>query len=301
MTKAERGFTLVELMVALAIVLVLASVATGSYVYYVMRSQLAQVLVDYGHIREVVALETRVNDKRNLQLGSVAGQVPPALRGVLSEASFSNPDTHTRLQLIKAPQGTFASFPNAEVYALVASSAAEGGAAYLRVLRHLLPHADGDKLWLSSEELCFPLDTGAGGAGPVKPPDPPASEPGTGPGDWGHVETDRNGSTWTARATICLFDVNGNPLVGVNMEVEVRATVTAVNADGTPGASWERVDRLKLVNGCATYEVSGLAWGSAGQYRNPQIQFGVVNFWSYDGPPAVPWDGNKPTLTITQP
>jgi hypothetical protein len=75
-------------------------------------------------------------------------------------------------QLIRAPAGTFASFPKDDTYALVASVNNLPGVVRLRVLRSILPHGDGDKIWVqsaadaSSAQLIYPINLGgAGGSG----------------------------------------------------------------------------------------------------------------------------------------
>ncbi|HTY48395.1 MAG TPA: prepilin-type N-terminal cleavage/methylation domain-containing protein [Steroidobacteraceae bacterium] len=158
-----RGFTLLELMMVVAIVAILGSLAVSSYRLYIMRSQAAQTLTDYGHIRTVVAVETQADGANNLQEDSVAGAVPPKLQGQLDNREFNGLDGQ-QLQLVVAPAGTFASFPDQDVYALVDTAPGVLGELRLRVLRQALPHAAGDKIWVSPNELIWPLDPGAGGA-----------------------------------------------------------------------------------------------------------------------------------------
>ena len=165
-----RGFTLLELMMVVAIIALLGALAVSSYRLNILKGQAAQTLTDYGHIRTIVAVETQADGESNLQENSIPGAVPPKLQGQLDTREFNGPDGQ-QLQLVVAPAGTFASYPNQDVYALIDTVAGIAGELRLRVLRSELPHAEGDKLWISSSQLMFPLDPGSGtSATPVGPP-----------------------------------------------------------------------------------------------------------------------------------
>jgi len=160
----HQGFTLIELMVVIAIIGILSALALGSYLTYIIRSQVAQTLSSYDHIRTVVNIETQADGRSDLQLGSIPGEAPPALATSLDRVDF-NQAYSTTLQLVKAPAGTFAGFPTEDAYALIATTHNETtGQYFLRGLRAVLPHSEGDKLWLSNYMLYFPLDPGFGSA-----------------------------------------------------------------------------------------------------------------------------------------
>lgn len=159
-----------------AIVGILATLAVGTYQLYVIRGQLAQTLTDYDHIRSVVGIESRIGSRFDLQQGSVSGEVPPALGSLLERREFNQRDGMT-LQLVRAPGGTFEGFPD-DTYALIASAPSDAGMRRLRLLRAVLPHSEGDKLWLSASALYFPLDLAPGGDGGGTPATPGGGAPG---------------------------------------------------------------------------------------------------------------------------
>lgn len=162
------GFTLIELMMVIAIIGILASLAVTAYRLYVLKAEATQVLVDYGHIRTVIAVKTYADAETNLELDSTPGAVPPALKGSLDTREFNGPDGMV-FQLIRAPAGTFASYPNTDTYALVATGNNAAAVLRLRVIRAVLPQGDGDKVWIQSSadapsaQLIYPIDIGAVG------------------------------------------------------------------------------------------------------------------------------------------
>lgn len=314
--KNSRGFTLVELMMVIAIISILAAVALAVYFSYIVRGHAAQTLSSYDHIRTVVHVETQADGRTDLQLDSVPGEAPPALEGMLGSTDFNQP-YGTMLQLVKAPAGTFASFPNTDTYALIASADDRPGEYFLRELRAVLPHAEGDKLWLTSDMLYFPLDTGTGtasgaaaspgetGAGssetsPASPetPSPPAP-PASG---WSTPETTNKGSTWDAQANVCLSGTDGNLLSSdLNAQVRVRIVQEVRTWDGqTTERSWET--QVPIVNGCATVSQTGSPYATQGNEGVTGLRFeiiGVNYYWPTD--PPVKWDGNTPSLHISAP
>lgn len=309
------GFVIIELLMVMGIVGVLSTIAVASYNLYVMRGQLAQTLVDYGHIRSIVNVESYDSDNSNLQLGSVPGEVPPALKNLLSQREFNQMDG-IKLQLVKAPAGTFASFPNKETYALIASAGDAAGARRLRLLRNELPHNEGDKLWLSEQELYFPLNLGEGNSPggtvspaplPVVPPsipvpsNPPPTPPSTPETGWDNPESSASGNTWTAGARICVTGTDGQKLTGVNAQVQLRVVqeVRTWNGQSTE-RSW--VTQVALTDGCATFEQSGAPIPASGQEGVSAFRFEVLDviyYWPTN--PAIKWDGVKPVIRIESP
>jgi type IV pilus assembly protein PilA len=71
MKKAQAGFTLIELMIVVAIIGILAAVAIPQYQNYVARAQVARVMSETSSIRTVV--ETCILDGKTA-LGTAAGQ-----------------------------------------------------------------------------------------------------------------------------------------------------------------------------------------------------------------------------------
>ncbi|KXS31909.1 MAG: putative Tfp pilus assembly protein, major pilin PilA [Candidatus Gallionella acididurans] len=61
--KKQKGFTLIELMVTVAVVSILASIALPAYNSYVLRSKLAEAYANLGNFR--VQMEQFYQDNRN--------------------------------------------------------------------------------------------------------------------------------------------------------------------------------------------------------------------------------------------
>lgn len=310
---AHRGFTLIELMMVIAIIGILTALALGSYFTYVIRSQTAQTLSSYYNIRIVVNIETQASGRVDLQLNSIPGEVPPALATLLDRVDFNQAHS-TTLQLVRAPAGTFAGFPTEDVYALIATTHNETmGQYFLRVLRMVLPHSEGDKLWLSKNVLYFPLDLGSGGTSiapglpepitPTVPPIPP-TPPSTGdntPG-WNDTQTENNGSTWDAQSRVCLAGSDGKLLSSdLNAQVQVRIVQEVRTWDGkTTERSWQT--QVPIVNGCATISQTDSPIAGSGTEGVSGLRFEIVDikyYWPTD--PAIKWDGKTPPLHITAP
>lgn len=168
-TQARRrslGFTLIELAIVVAIVAILASLGVATYRVYVLKAETAQTLVYYDHIRTVIAIRTDADAETSLERDSVPGAVPPALTGSLDTQEFNGLDGLT-FQLIRAPAGTFSSFPANDTYALIATASNTAAVLRLRVLRAMLPFGDGDKVWIQSSsvasaaQLIYPIYGGS--------------------------------------------------------------------------------------------------------------------------------------------
>lgn len=74
-TRAQRGFTLIELMIVVAIVAILAGVAMPSYFDYVRRGQLPEAQAALSDFR--VKMEQYYQDNRNYGTGNCADVGPP--------------------------------------------------------------------------------------------------------------------------------------------------------------------------------------------------------------------------------
>jgi prepilin-type N-terminal cleavage/methylation domain-containing protein len=172
----RQGFTLVEFAIAAAIVAVLAATAIRGYQQAVMRAQLAQQLVDVGHIRTVVTLESRSG--RDLAEGSTPGQAPTGMQGLLPDKEFQE-DEALRLQLVHLPVGTVPSMPLDGSYGLIADTTAEPERLWL--LQREIEKAGFSTVWLSDRSFAFPIadyvvETTAAVA-TTPPPPTPATPP----------------------------------------------------------------------------------------------------------------------------
>lgn len=94
--KAQKGFTLIELMIVVAIIGILAAIAIPQYQNYVARSQVARVMSEAGSLR--TAIEDCVLNGRT-EIGSAAGQCDPGATGSNLLTGASQTD-------VAAPAGT---------------------------------------------------------------------------------------------------------------------------------------------------------------------------------------------------
>jgi type IV pilus assembly protein PilA len=78
MNKGQQGFTLIELMIVVAIIGILAAVAIPQYQNYIAKSQVTRVMQESGAIK--TAVEACINDGR-LTLGDGAGECDPGATG----------------------------------------------------------------------------------------------------------------------------------------------------------------------------------------------------------------------------
>jgi len=76
--QMQQGFTLIELMIVVAIIGILAAVAIPQYQNYIARSQVTRVMQEAGAIK--TAVEACINDGR-LALGTAAGECDPGATG----------------------------------------------------------------------------------------------------------------------------------------------------------------------------------------------------------------------------
>lgn len=77
--KTQKGFTLVELMIVVAIVGILASIAVPAYSNYVLRGKLTEAMTELAAMR--VKLEQYYQDSRTYAGGCAAGTVAPLPSG----------------------------------------------------------------------------------------------------------------------------------------------------------------------------------------------------------------------------
>lgn len=76
--KAQKGFTLIELMIVVAIIGILAAIAIPQYQNYVARSQASRVMAESGALK--TAIEACILEGRTA-LGTGAGQCDPGATG----------------------------------------------------------------------------------------------------------------------------------------------------------------------------------------------------------------------------
>ena len=74
----QKGFTLIELMIVVAIIAILAAIAIPQYQTYVAKSQVSRVMSESGQIR--TAVEACILDGRN-DIGLAAGECDPGATG----------------------------------------------------------------------------------------------------------------------------------------------------------------------------------------------------------------------------
>ena len=92
----QKGFTLIELMIVVAIIAILAAIAIPQYQTYVAKSQVSRVMSESGQIR--TAVEACILDGRDA-VGDAAGECDPGATGsnLLTGASQTSytlpPDT----------------------------------------------------------------------------------------------------------------------------------------------------------------------------------------------------------------
>lgn len=71
MKKVQAGFTLIELMIVVAIIGILAAIAIPQYQTYIAKSQVTRVMGEIGNLK--TAVETCLNDGRNEIVGATPG------------------------------------------------------------------------------------------------------------------------------------------------------------------------------------------------------------------------------------
>lgn len=301
--RPPRGFTLLELLIAAAIAAILGSLSVASYRGYIIRARTAQTLVNIDHIRSVLAVELASGSPGDMETDAVPGRAPPSFGGALSDREFIGVSGHP-LWFFRAPAGTFASFPDREVYALLASASTAEQQQALYALRWGLPFRDGDEPWLSVDSFAFPLESPSGGGGSTPGPGPgpgPGPDP-TQPPDcsigsrFGGLRVEGTcGSTWSSHAQLAACNAAGQPLNDVTGQVQILRTETVRAWNGeyvqyawTTWGDWH--------DGIVTFQEAAL------RPETLSVRYDVlgVNYY-YPSQPPVRWDGLMPSVTIDAP
>jgi type IV pilus assembly protein PilA len=95
MKRMQQGFTLIELMIVVAIIGILAAIAIPQYQNYVARSQVTRVIAEAGALK--TAVETCILDGLT-DIGTAAGECDPGASGSnLQESNTGNSAPGTTL------------------------------------------------------------------------------------------------------------------------------------------------------------------------------------------------------------
>lgn len=332
--RQALGFTLVELLVAIAVLGILAALALPAYRMYVERAQLAQILVQLDEIATAVRIE-QAQGERALQQGAALGKAPPRLPS-LSDSVFNEPGG-IRLLLIRAPAGFFPSTPDRTRYALIADASGAASPTRLHELAHLLAFQESDKLWLTATQLAFPLahdgafsaatsgsssgtsgtgSSGSTGSGTVAGPtasggSTPNGGAGSTPGNvqtpvqtkttaWAGTAQAGGGGTWSCSAQATIRGTDGSPLGG-SVGAHVRVTTLFTGWDGTPGQrGWDDVMNLQAGQGSISLANLNAQTGRGEVITGCRFEVtGVDYYWPTQ--PVVRWDGTAASVEISKP
>lgn len=85
--QMQKGFTLIELMIVVAIIGILAAVAIPQYQNYISKSQASRVMSEAGSLK--TAIEVCILEGR-LAIGTAAGQCDPGATGSNLQATGGN-------------------------------------------------------------------------------------------------------------------------------------------------------------------------------------------------------------------
>lgn len=98
-----RGFTLIEVMITVAIVAILASVAYPSYTDYVRRGQLQEAFTNLSNYR--IRMEQYYQDNRRYTTGAAANTCAGAAANPLTAAELGGPIRHFTYSCVPGNSG----------------------------------------------------------------------------------------------------------------------------------------------------------------------------------------------------
>lgn len=116
--KKQQGFTLIELMIVVAIIAILAAIAIPQYQNYVVRSQVTRAMGEAGQIK--TALEDCFNNGK-MTIGSGANQCDPGATGSSILTGGSQVTGVTLPTGTGVPQVVPATIPDTGVVSVVAT------------------------------------------------------------------------------------------------------------------------------------------------------------------------------------
>ena len=104
--NAQKGFTLIELMIVIAIIGILAAIALPMYQNYIARSQVTRAMGEAGNLK--TAVETCVLNGQ-LTLGTAAGQCQIGATSSTILSSSANAEGVTNVPVVSLPATASAS------------------------------------------------------------------------------------------------------------------------------------------------------------------------------------------------